>query len=236
MEQHDPSSSTPQPSHQPAHTPEVKHDMGTPHAKFSLNFNGIDWKKEIMDAIEVVKMNKAKWHEVAARDKATTAGFTFIVAPQLLLFIIALISGSTYFFLSYVISGLCTLVFLYACDLAAKKAFHGKGDFLSLFRVGSYMGVIFLLQPVIGLLSFASYSLWALVGIAPIAVGILMIIVAYHYLMENYKLDSNNAIITIVIAAVSDGIVYAVLTAILVPLFIPKPLNDLNNAINRLIR
>lgn len=194
--------------------------------KFSFNLSGVNWKDEIMDAIEIFKMNKAKIHDISMREKATSVGIVFIAVPQILAAIMSTIVLSNligfnvqYLIGSLIVGVVAPFLFIYAVHFVANKFFQGKGELMPYFRVVSYINVVTVLTPVILLLSLVVPALGALAGLVALVVGIWALVISYKLLMEMYKTNSTNTILTLIIAAVAVGIV----TSIVNSLFLPKP-------------
>ncbi len=230
--------------HMHEHSADASHGSHHEHAshsaasnKFSFNLSGIDWKKEVMDAIEILKLNKTKMHEVAGREKATTVGIVFIVIPQIVSVILSAILLSRYFssWQFYLIPGLTSIIspflLIYAFHLAATQVFKAKGELFPFFRVMSYISVITVLTPVVTLLTFVSWGLAGLAGLVSLVAGIWMLIVAYHLLQDMYKLTNQNTVLSMIIGIVAVAIVTGIVNAI----FLPK-LEDLAKDINVNIR
>lgn len=212
-QQHDPHPATP-----------VHHDMsrsqGMSGEKFTVNFSGIDWQQEVKNAIEILKLNKTKMHEVAKNEKANTVGLVFIILPSLLSLIIVVAAARGFIGWahgSYIMQMISPFLFFYAVHFCATQFFQGKGNVVEFFRVVSYTYVIYLLIPVLVLLSFVSLTLAGLVGLVTIAAGIWALIVSYHILMETYHVTSANAILTLVIAIVAVGIIVSIVQNMLFP-------------------
>jgi len=208
--------------HEQAHEHEQHAHMGTPAAtsKFTLSFHGIDWQKEVMNAIEILKLNKTKMHEVAKDEKATTVGMTFIIVPQILAIIISMIMVGGYVGYAqgtYIIQLITPFLFIYALHVIAVKFFQGKGDLIPLFRVISYASVISILVPVVLLLGWISWGLMGLMSLVLLVVGVWQLIVAYTILTETHHMTSQNTIITMVIAIVVVGIIMYLLQRLLFP-------------------
>lgn len=193
--------------------------------KFKFSLSDIDWKAEVMDAIEVLKMNKTKIHEVSMREKATSVGIVFIVVPQILAAILTYITYSRLFGASgwqfFVASGLVGIIspflFIYAIHFIGNKFFQGKGQLLPYFRVVSYVNVVSILTPVILLLALVAPAIGGLAGLVALAVAIWALVISYKLLMEMYKMTSTNTILTIIIAAVAVGIVTSIINGIFLP-------------------
>lgn len=215
------------------HHPAPEHPM-MGGQKGSLSFAGIDWKKEVMNAIEILKLNKMKMQEVAKDNKATTVGLIFIIVPQIISLIIAvLFTGQFIGWIhgSYILGMITPFLFVYAAHFTATKFFQGKGDLIAYFRVVSYTNIISVITIVIALLMYAGkIDLLGLASLIMLAIGIWMLIVSYHLLMENYHTTSQNTIIVLIIAFVAVSIIVLIINRILFPNPLEQFSSELNNA------
>lgn len=178
--------------------------------------------KEIKDAVEILKLNKLKMAEVAARPAATKWGFVIILAPvvvNLILMAIRMPSGfgsifSAYILWPFVIPVASFVAMIFIINFVAEKVFNAKGDYWSLFKVLAYASIVLWVSVIPWIIgSFDSYQLFNLILFAG---GIWTLVVAYHWLMEHNKLNQQNAVVTLVISIVACVIVQSILGTILV--------------------
>ena len=218
------------------HTP-PEHQPHHPSSQKSMSFNGIDWKREIHRALAILKLDKKMMHEVANDEKATKVGTAFIVVPQLVALLLAVIfHGGFVGFIHgrYLLAIVGSFLLIYGVYFVATKWFKGKGDLMQYFRPVAYTNVLSVLVPVLVLLSIISWGLASLIGVVMLLVGIWMLIVSYYILLEAYHVTSKNAVITLVIAILATGIIIGIVQNVLFPNPFEELANEWGRAINRL--
>jgi len=197
-----------------------------------------DFKKEFMNAIEIIKLNEKKMHEVSISKTSATAAFLFI-----LIGVVSMSLGSYlmipspwrasvgFLLISMLVSLVSVFVAIFAIDFVASQFFKGKGDFGQLFRI---MGHMYVLMIPFVLLAVAP-SLYSLIGLV---FGVWMIIVTYKAIAVVKKLNSTNIILTMIIVGVALAIIFGVLQYFGIGVgYVSSPeINNLNDAIKALSR
>lgn len=186
------------------------------------------FKKAIIDAIEVLKLNKQKMREVMDNPSATMYAWIFLIAPGLINTIIMLgylgRIGFRYYAPSILLQPMSIIIFVYAIHFTAVKFFKGHGDLQRFFRAYGYTNALQLVGIPLTLLMFAgAWSLMGLSSIVMLAATILAIIVGYNALKETYQVSSEHAIFSIIIAAVITMVIQMVIAAVLIPILFPMP-------------
>lgn len=182
-------------------------------------------KAQLFDALEIVKLNKAKMAEVALRPSATKWGVVILAIPALLNWIFSALtypSGLFTIFHSYVFGAilvpvLSLVAMIFVISLVAEKFFGAKGAHVGFFRVLAY-GTILLWISIIPYL-LALLGLWffgGLFGLVSLAAGIWLLIVSYHLLVEYHKLSKQNAVFALIAGIIGYLIVAKILGAFLV--------------------
>jgi hypothetical protein len=240
----DPQPQTPPPAHtgEPHHTP-----VAAAGSKLKISFNGIDWKKEIMNAIEILKMNKTKMHEIAKDEKATTVGLSFILVPQIISLIIAIVGAGGfmgYLHGSYILGGVANFgfvsfyniglilpfLFIYGVHLVSTKFFQGKGDMWGYFRVVSYVFAASIISTLLLLImTITSADLIGLANLVNWAIFIVALVVSYFWMMEGYHMTQQNAIIAPIVSMVVAGLIIWLVSSVL----FPNPFADLANQLSK---
>ena len=167
------------------------------------------------DVVEILKLNKAVIEKVANRDgEGIAIALIYLLLGALAVPLGAMILGISIPFVgtvrigdvagleSAVGSAVMFCVSLYVTNLVAEKMFQGHAKFPQYFRVMGYASLI----NVVGLFTIIPY-----VGMVA---GIWMLVVLYKTLTDVHKLNSTNAVLTIVVAAVLAFLVGAVLGSI----------------------
>jgi hypothetical protein len=208
-------------AHAPAHT---AHPHSAPHSGAApqitaeipkVDFKGVtpdSLKKSFMDAIEILKWNKTKIDEVAARDSEGIGNALIFLAVGS----IAASLGSAIFgyslgrvvirtpivnaLIGAVIAIVIAAVYYYITNLVAVNLFKGKGKFAAYFRVMGYASLL----NVLSLLTMVSF----VGGLAGIYVGIFINFLALN---RTHKLDTTNTILTMLVSAIAVGIVVYIL-------------------------
>ena len=162
----------------------------------------------------------------------TTVGLAFILVPQILSLIIAVIFSKGFIGWlhgSYIIGMITPFLFVLGAHFCATKFFQGKGDAIAYFRVLAYTNIIAIVGTAVVLLMYiGGMDLLGLYSLVSLAMGIWMLIVTYTILMESYQMTSQNTIITMIITIVAVGIVVFLLNKFL----FPNPFEEIANKLN----
>jgi hypothetical protein len=164
-----------------------------------------DFKNEMGNAWEIIKLDSKKMHDVAARKTTATAALLFFIiaslATSLGMFlpwlkfgfpIGSMLVAALVYFVSYIV-----MVFVY--DFVASQFFQGKGKYGELFRVLGYGSLVMVaaLIPVLGGL-----------------VGIWYLVINYKALTVVKKLNPTHTVFTIIISVLVIGVLMWILNAI----------------------
>jgi hypothetical protein len=170
-----------------------------------------DFKKEFMNAIEILKLNEKTMHEISTRKTTATAAFLFIlmgvVATSLgtyFMFPSAWRPSVTYLLISMVVSLVAAFVAIFAIDFVASKFFKGKGNFGQLFRVMGYAYVVMIPYILIAV----APGLMSIIGLVA---GVWMIVVTFKAIAVVKKLNPTHIIFTLLIVGVALFVIYSVL-------------------------
>lgn len=174
---------------------------------------GLPVVSAVKDGIAILKRDKAKVSEVFGRKSATTWAIVVLLVPFAVNTVISMITNISYWSIQmrfYAIPMLSAFGGIFVVGLIAQYAFKAKADHVGNLRVLGYasVGMILTVVPVIlGFLGVYAnfYGIASWVGYA----GILF--AAYNLLIDHYKLNSQNAVVTII----GTGIGFAILQEIL---------------------
>jgi hypothetical protein len=196
-----------------------------------------DFKKEFMNAIEILKLNEKTMHDIALRKTTATAAFLFILMGTVSMGLgMYFMLGSmwrppvSHLLFSFVYYLVAMFLWIFVTDFVASQFFKGKGTFGQLFRVIGYSYVIMipylLLAVAPGLLELVSFI-----------TGIWLLVVTYKIISVIKKLNPTHTIFTIIIVAVA----FVILSALLMQLGIGTvgygygaEINSLNEAMEAL--
>jgi len=199
------------PQHKPEFQEEMKGHLGDAAKTFEdMGHAGkFDIAKEFKNAIEVIKLSSSKIHAVSESKKASLGAALFI----LITIVIANLGNYLVYFrfgfhgmafqnliITAVVS-LISLVFsIFVYDFIGSYFFQGKKSFRQLFRVLGYGYLIM----VISLISFLTVigSIWYL-------------IITYKALVNVKKLNSTNAVLTILLSIVAVALVFFVISLVI---------------------
>ncbi len=163
------------------------------------------------DIFEMVKMNKAKMHEVAGREhEGVGLALVYLLVAELVASLGPVVFGyqipllgSIHMpveraLLNFVLQAVCSLAAIYLAQWVAQK-FGGKGAFTGYIRVMGYLSVLGIFGfltflPVIGMLA----SLW-------------MLVLTFVALKEIHQLSNEKTLFTLVISALALGLVTGIL-------------------------
>ncbi|MFA4891325.1 MAG: YIP1 family protein [Candidatus Gracilibacteria bacterium] len=177
----------------------------------------------IKDGLEVLKLNKAKMSQVAGDNNATTWAFVILGVPFVVNII--LVALQTTLFLSMqvkllLIPLISIIAVIFLMSIVAQQLFHAKGSHMAFFRVVAYAGVAMWASVIPFILGFVGVAdVYSIFNLINLFAGIWMLVVTYHVLIDYYKLNQQNAIITIVLGIVGAAILQNILGRILIGQF-----------------
>lgn len=179
----------------------------------TLAKKGLPVISAVKDGIAILKRDKAVVAEVFGKKSATTWAIVILLAPFVINTAISIITSINYWSIMmrlYSVPTLAAVGGIFVVGLVTQYVFKVKPDYMGNFRVLGYasVGMLLTVVPVIlGLLGVYVdlYNIAIWIGY----VGILS--AAYNLAIEHYKLNQQNAIITIV----ATGIGFAILQEIL---------------------
>ena len=180
----------------------------------TLAKKGLPVISAVKDGIAILKRDKTVVAEVFGKKSATTWAIVILLAPFVINTVISIITSISYWSIMmkfYMVPMLAAAGGIFVVGLITQYAFKVKADHMGNFRVLGYasVGMILTVIPVVlGLLnvdSWDSYSYASWVGY----IGILF--AAYNLMTDHYKLNSQNAAITVI----GVGICFAILQEIL---------------------
>lgn len=184
-----------------------------------MSFN-INIQKEFKDAIEILKLNKAKMGEVASRESATKVGAAVIVLPVLVNWVLYTLTFPSRFFVffksftygKFLVVALSSVAMIFLLSYVAKQFFKGKGDHVRFFRILAYASVLTWVSIIPHLFIFVPFwTFGSLFGFISSAATIWLLVVAHKALIEEHKLSSENAILALLVGAISWWIVGSIL-------------------------
>jgi len=174
------------------------------------------------DGIAILKRDKAKVSEVFGKASATTWAIVILLIPFVVNTVISAITSAGYWSVMmrfYAIPMLSAAGGIFVVGLIAQYAFKAKADHMGNLRVLGYasIGMILTVVPVIlGLLDVYVADLYNIASWLGY-VGIL--IAAYSLLIDHYKLNSQNAVVTIIGTGIGFAILQEIFGRILVGSF-----------------
>lgn len=170
-----------------------------------------DFKKEFMNAVEILKLNEKKMQDISTRKTTATAAFLFILIGTVsmslgmyFMFPSVWRPSVGYLLINIVVSLASAFVTIFAIDFVASQFFKGKGNFGQLFRVIGYAYILMI--PYI-LLAVAP----GLMSIISLVTGVWMIVVIYKIISVIKKLNPTHTIFTIIIVMVALAIIFSIL-------------------------
>lgn len=185
----------------------------------TLAKKGLPVISAVKDGIAILKRDKAKASEVFGKQSAITWAIVILLAPFVINTVIALITSAGFWSISmrfYMIPMLTAAGGIFVAGLIVQYAFKTKPDYMGNLRVLGYasIGMILTVVPVIfGLFDVYIgdwYGIASWIGYA----GILL--AAYNLLIDHYKLNSQNAVITVIGTGIGFAILQEILGRILV--------------------
>lgn len=168
----------------------------------------------VKDGISILKRDKAKVSEVFGKASATTWAIVILLIPFVVNTVISAITSAGYWSVMmrfYAIPMLSAAGGIFVVGLIAQYAFKAKADYMGNLRVLGYasIGMILTVVPVVlGLFDVYFGDLYNIAGWLGY-IGILS--VAYTLLIDHYKFNQQNAVVTII----GTGIGFAILQEIL---------------------
>ncbi|MFA6991797.1 MAG: Yip1 family protein [Candidatus Gracilibacteria bacterium] len=187
-----------------------------------MSVNNMPIVGELRDAVEILKLNKAKMAEIAGKKSATKWGWIILAVPavvNLVLMVLRVPSGFLDFLGSYLmwtvlIPFLSYVAVIFVIDIVASKMFNAKSDFWGLFRVLAYASLVMWVSILPWLLGGS--NLYNLFNLLTFVAGIWTLVVSYTMLMAHYKLSQQNAVIALVVSIVGYMIIQYILGSLLV--------------------
>jgi hypothetical protein len=176
--------------------------------------NAAALKGGVTDVLEIVKLNQSRMDAVAKRD---SEGITMALVYLAIGALAAPLGGAVFGYsvlgtvfrtpivsalIGAVVAIVLSVLGLYITNLVAVKLFKGQGKFPEYFRVMGYASLI----NVVGLLSMVS----VLGSIA----GIWLLVINFKALMSVHKLDTTNAVLTIIVSVVVSVVLTFLVTAV----------------------
>lgn len=222
-----------QPAQQPQQEPEQQSEPTPPPQAPSPNPGQSSphvegFKAAIMDAIEILKLNKNKMREVMESPGATMYAWIFLLAPAIIntLILVTWLGrwGFRWHAPMVILQPIGIIVFVYAMHFTAVKLFKGKGELKKFFRAYGYANAVQLLNiPFTLLWMLGVYAIASLSSLVILAAAIIALIVTYNAMKENYQLSAENTIFSFIIAIIITAVVNMVLTSMLLPILFPAP-------------
>jgi len=177
-------------------------------------------KTAVKEAVEVLKLNKDAMHKIALDEKATLMAFAILLAPFVVNTLLGTFQGTMFFGLQmkvFLIPVLVTVGGIFLMSLAAQLIFQARGDHMAFFRVLGFASIIGVVSVVAVLLSVLGISsAYNLFSVVYYLVWIGVLVVSYSLLMSYYKLNQQNAIITVVIGIVAMYLLQNILGTIFI--------------------
>ncbi len=203
--------------HQTHHSPE-HHSEPKPHNSMpeipKVDFKNVSpdsLKGGFGDIIEILKMNKAAMEKVAHRDaEGISLALVYLAVGALGAPLGGAILGYTFFgvtvrtpivnaLIGAVLAVVMGALVFYITNMVAEKMFHGQGKFPQYFRVMGYASLI----NIVGFLT--------VLPILSTIASIWVLVVNYQALTNVHKLNSTNAVLTIIVTIVA----FIALTAVI---------------------
>jgi hypothetical protein len=178
----------------------IGHDIPKVDLK-GVNVNAL--KGGLTDVVEILKFNKSRIDAVAGREgEGITMALVYLVIGAIAGPLGAVLLGETAFGVTIrlpIVNGLLravvgvaiSCIVLYITNLVAERLFQGKGKFPAYFRVMGYASLI-------GVVSFLT-----LVPLLSAVAGFWLLGINYVALQQVHKLDSTNAVLTIIVTVVA---------------------------------
>lgn len=197
--------------HNPGHKP--KHEMPEiPKIDFK-NINAAALKSGFADVLAILKLDKAAMEKVAMRDgEGISMALVYLAIGAVAPALGGVILGYTFLgatirtdivpgLIGALVSLVMAAVVIYVTSLVAEKLFKGKGKFPEFFRVLGYASLI----KVVGFLT--------IIPLLGTIAAIWLLVVSYMALTVVHKLDSTNAVLTIIVTIVAMVLLAYVLAA-----------------------
>lgn len=171
-----------------------------------------------------MKLNKVKMAELAEKKETTVWAAIILAAPFVINLVLLLIRTTMFVSLQIkilLVPLLTTLAVIFLMSLVAQMLFHAKGDHIAFFRVLGHGSIIMVASIIPYILSILGVvDVMSIFNLINLAAGVWMLVVTYQVLMNYYKLNQQNAIVTIVLGIVGVFIINSILRRILLgPLY-----------------
>ncbi len=190
---------------------ELKNHLGDAAKTFDdmTHTKKFDFREEFMNAIEVIKLRAAKINSVAVSKNASLGAIIFI-----LMSLVAANIGNYFVYFRFgmhssvlnnliitaLVSFAAFIISVFAYDFIGSYLFNGKKSFRELFRVLGY-GYLIMAISIISVLSLVA-SIWYL-------------IITYKSLVNVKRLNSTNAILTILLGMIAVSVVFFIISLII---------------------
>jgi len=162
------------------------------------------WKKEVMKAVEVIKLKGSAMTEVAGDEKSNVPAGIFILLAGLAMALNSYVFPISFMGITYrpgidtvliqaVIYAVCSAAGIFVLDFVSRKLFKGKGKSCELFRTCGYA------------------SLLGVAGILPVAgllAGLWMLAIYFNALKNVEKLDDGSAVGAMVVSIVAVVVIF----------------------------
>lgn len=189
------------------HTDAKKHDMPEiPKVDFK-NVNAGALKGGFTDVLAILKLDKAAMERVANREsEGITMALVYLAIGTIASALGGIILGYSFLgqtFRTPIVTGLIgavvavvmAAVVIYLTSLVAEKLFKGKGKFSGFFRVLGYASLL----KIVGFVT--------IVPLLSTLASIWLLVINYMALTVVHKLDTTNAILTIIVTVVATVVV-----------------------------
>ncbi|MBT3864414.1 hypothetical protein HOF67_00110 [Candidatus Peregrinibacteria bacterium] len=177
----------------------------------------------IKDAVSVLKLDKSMISRVAADDSATLNAIFILALPFVVNVLLLALTGPMFLWLQIkilLIPIVALIGAIFSMSLVAQVLFKAKGDHLAFFRVLAYASIVSWLGVLPVLLgAFGMDSFYNLFNLVNLVLGVWILVVTYNVLTSYYRLNQQNAIITMIIGVVCAAILQSLLGELLIGRF-----------------
>lgn len=180
----------------------------------TLAKKGLPVISAVKDGVAILKRDKAVVAKVFGEKSATTWAIVILLAPFVVNTVISLITSIGYWNIQmrfYMVPMLAAAGGIFVVGFIAQYAFKVKADYMGNFRVLGYASVGMLLTVVPVVLGFLDVYFGDLYGIASWIGYAGILFAAYNLLIDHYRVNSQNAVITVI----GTGIGFVILQEIL---------------------
>lgn len=180
---------------------------------------------EIKDAIEILKLNRAKMAEVSLRPSSTMWGIIIIAVPAVINWILSSLTYESGFMSSFFgkfvfgsvfIPILSVVAVIFALSFIAQNFFKGKGNHIGFFRILAYASIALWVTVIPYLLMALGIYAGDLYSLVSLAAAIWVFVVGYFALMDHHKLSQQDAAIALVIGVVAYLLIESILGRIII--------------------